>query len=279
MLWFNAAVTPQFSWVNIAIALPFENETFVLSPPTDTLACCVALFDSKLTTFEELGTSLSRFLSRLAWSMNGGIVEFSHVGTNIPNKPGRLRQGTYARSGWATVDPPHSIYLPSVTSPDADLALALYREGLSVNSVPFGFLSLFKILNIRNASGPAQVEWINNNLHHIWYPPAVDRIREIQVANQNVGNYMYVQGRCAVAHAHSTPLINPDNDADRRRLNADFPLMKELAAHYIESELGVLSTSTFHKRFIPEINGKDALMKGPVLNGWLSYVPFQQGTY
>jgi hypothetical protein len=61
---------------------------------------------------------------------------------------------------------------------------------------------------------------------------------------------------------------------DRRRLNADFPLMKELAAHYIESELGVLTTSSFHKRFISEINGKDALTKGLIVNGWLSYAPF-----
>ena len=275
MLWCNAAVTPQFSWPNKTIALPYDGKMVVLSPPTETLACRAALFDPQRTTFEQGGTILSRFLSRLAWSMNGGIVEFSHIGTNMPNEPGRLGQGSYARSGWATVDPPHCIYLPGAVHPDADLALALYREGLSLNSLPFGFLSLFKVLNIRHASGVAQEKWINTNLHRIWYQPAVDRLRELQDTNQDVGHYLYVQGRCAVAHANSTPIMDPDVYEDRRRLESDFPLMKELAALFIETELGVPSPSSFHKNRNSSFKGSEALMKGDVVNDRVLYAPFE----
>ena len=194
----------------------------------------------------------------------------------MPNEPGRLGQGSYARSGWATVDPPHCIFLPLAADRDADLALALYREGLSVNSVPFGFLSLFKILNIRLSSGADQERWINDHLNDIWYQPAADRLRELQTQHQDVGHYMYVQGRCAVAHANSTPLVNPDAYADRRRLEADFPLMKELAALFIERELRVPSESSFHKHFDLTANGAEILMKGAVTNGWVTYAPYQR---
>lgn len=274
MLWCNVAVTPHFSWPNVPIAIPFEGRTVVLSPPTATLTCRAALWNPNRTTFEAGGTILSRFLSRLAWTNNGGIEEFFHNGTNVPNEPGRLGQGTYARSGWATIDPPHSIYLPATLGSEAELGLALYREGISVNSVPFGFLSLFKIFNIRHASGPAQMKWINDNLAAIWYQPALDRLHEIQSLHRDVGQYLYVQGRCAVAHASSSPLVNPDIYSDRRRLQSDFPLMKELAALFIEKDLGVPSESNFHKNFDPDLHRDSILIRGGINNSWVTYVPY-----
>ena len=274
MLWCNVAVIPHFSWPNVPVAIPFEGKTVVLSPSTDTLACRAALLDPSRTTFKEGGTILSRFLSRLAWTKNGGIKEFFHIGTNIPTEPGRLGQGSSARSGWASIDPPHCIYLPLSIGDKAELALALYREGLSVNSIPFGFLSLFNILNIQHSSGAAQETWINDTLTSIWYQPAVDRLNEIRVMHRDVGHYMYVQGRCAVAHASSNPLEDPDIFSDRLRLKSDFPLMKELAALFIEQELGVPSEATFHKKFNPDHDGGNILMKGDIKNGWATYAPY-----
>jgi len=185
-----------------------------------------------------------------------------------------MDQGTFARSGWATMEPANHIYLPLATDRDADLALALYREGLSVNSVPFGYLSLFKILNIRLSSGADQERWINDHLKDISYGPASDRFREIEKLHENVGNYMYVQGRCAIAHANSNPLVNPDTYTDRRRMKADFPLMKELAALYIEKELGVASDSSFYKHFDQAKNRSELLIRGSVKDGWITYAPY-----
>ena len=279
MLWCNVAITPHFSWPNVRCAIPFEGNTIVLSPPTETLACRAALLDSNRTTFEKGGTILSRFLSRYAWTMNAGISELFYVGTNIPSEPGRLGQGTYARAGWATTDPPHCIYMPKPGNESGELALALYREGLSVNSIPFGFLSLFKILNILHSDGASQPKWINDHLPDIWYPPAADRVREIQAEHQDVGRYMFVQGRCAVAHANTQPLVNPDNFLDKRRLESDFPLMKEIAALFIERELGVSSNSSFYKNFDPNQHGDKMLMKGTSTDGRVKYAPYTNENY
>jgi hypothetical protein len=63
----------------------------------------------------------------------------------------------------------------------------------------------------------------------------------------DVGEYLYGQGRCAVAHANNTT-VDPDDYADRRRLSADLPLVKEVAALFIEKELGIEREHTFSKR-------------------------------
>lgn len=275
MLWCDVAVTPHFSWPSSAIALPFEGRLIVLSPPSDRLACRVSLLDPNRTTFEEGGTIVSRFLSRLAWSRDGGISELFHSGSNMPGRPGLLGQGTYERTPFAAEEPPNSLYIPTGLSAEAELALALYREGLSVNSIPFAFLSLFKILNIRFSSGSAQERWLNENLAKLRYDPAVNRLQEIQKQHRDVGHYLYVQGRCAVAHANSSPLVNPDEFSDRRRLEFDFPLLKELVALYIEQELDVLSDSTFNKIFDPKIHSEQALMRGKTEQGWILYEPFK----
>lgn len=274
MLWCDVAVLPYFSWPNQPIGLPFEGWLIVLSPPTERLASRASLLAPNGTTFEEGGAILSRFLSRLAWSKNGGVVELFHGGSNMPGRPGLLG-GDGARGGWGTVAPAHMIYLPAPTSKEADLALALYREGLSVNSIPFAFLSFFKIFNIRFSSGSKQEQWINSNLHRLWYSEAVDRLAELQKLHQDIGKYLYVQGRCAVAHAHGSPLVNPDEYADRRRLREDLPLLKELVALFIEQELGVLSESSFHRTFDPKLHADQALMQGSKQEGWILYAPYR----
>lgn len=248
MKWFDLAVRPRFSWPDRRVEVPFEGNRVVLQPLTEELSCTASLFSSSGTTFEEGGTILGRFLSRLAWSQDGGIVELFAAGSNNPSRPGRLGRGNYGTSAWAPVPPWALLYLPIPATTEADLALALFREGMSINSDPFAFLSYFKILNIAFPKGPAQMDWINKNLSGIWYGPAVDRITELRSSVADLGDYLYVQGRCAVAHASGTPVVNPDNYADKQRLSRDLPLMKELAALFIERELGVFTASSFWEK-------------------------------
>jgi hypothetical protein len=272
MIWLNLAVIPHFSWPNAPITLPFEGKTIVLSPPTEGLACRLALFESTGTDFDVGGTILSRFLSRLAWAMNSGVCEIFFSGSNNPAAPGRLGAGAYGQSIYATTDPPHCIYIPTAGSQEADLALALFREAMSVNSEPFAFLSYYKVLNIRYATGHAQERWINDNLRQLWYQPAVDRLNALQLQHPDIGHYMYVQGRCAIAHANGSPLVNPDVYVDKRRMRDDMPLMKELAALFIEQELGVLSEDSFHKQFTTAPS-TELLLKGPIVDGRVTYAP------
>jgi hypothetical protein len=247
MIWLNLAVKPHFSWPITQVELPFEGKKIVLQPLTEKLACTASFFEPNGTTFEDGGTLLGRFLSRLAWSKNAGIEELFYIGSNNPQQPGRLGRGSFGISAWAPVEPWDYLYLPAAHDPRADLALALFREGMSVNSAPFAFLSFFKIVNILHAKGDAQKNWINDNVKHLWYPPAVDRMKEIARTHRNIGEYMYVQGRCAVAHAYGTPLVNPDIYSDKYRLELDLPLIKDIAALCIEREFGIRSDSTFYK--------------------------------
>lgn len=55
-----------------------------------------------------------------------------------------------------------------------------------------------------------------------------------------MANYLYESGRCAIAHAYSEPVVNPENAEDLERLELDLPLMKELAEFAIKSEYGVV---------------------------------------
>jgi len=247
MKWTNVAVKPYFSWPKVQVELPFEGKKIVLQPGTDILSCAVSTFNTTDMSFNEGGTLISRFLSRLAWSMDGGVVELFITGSSNPAHPGFLGRGNFETSWWAPIEPWDKIYLPSGKHANADLALALFREGLSVNSAPFAFLSFFKVINITLSEGLPQKDWINANLSKLWYRPAVDRIRELNKSESDIGEYLYRQGRCAVAHANMKPLVNPDSYNDRRRLQLDLPLMKEISALFMEQEFGLLRDSVFWK--------------------------------
>jgi len=166
------------------------------------------------------------------------------------------------------------LYLPLPQTPEAALALALYREGLNLRptSVPFSFLSFFKILNINHGKGREQVAWINNNLLNIKYDPELARLAYLRKNVADVGNYMYELGRCAVAHAHAAPTSNPDDYSDRKRLENDLELIKKLAAIAIENDFGVRSDSAFWE-MMRQTNGKSPDLLRPVsrLDGTIRY--------
>lgn len=251
MKWLDLAVKPLFSWPNIQVEFSFEGYKIVLNPrqPNDkgenNLAATVSVFNEHGITFEEGGTLLGRFLSRLAWSQSNGVEELFCIGSNNPEKPGRLGQGTYGVSAWAQTPPPDYFYIPKAKSFEADLALGLFREGMNVNSAPFAFLSYFKILNIVNKHGPPQKAWINKNIHKVHGYSAKNRLDKLIQSKEDVGAYLYHQGRCAVAHAHGTPLVNPDNYGDKKRLGEDLALIKEISALYIEKEFNVLMPDSY----------------------------------
>lgn len=275
MLWMNFAVRAGFSWPNKVVEIPFEGSIAVLSPATTDLACTASLYFANGFDFETGATRLSRFLSCLAWSQRGGIEEHFAVGTNDSQDPGRLGLSTFATSAWANVDPWRQLYMPRAHTEKACLALALFREGMTLNSEPLSFLSFFKIVNVLFPDGPKQKAWLNKNLGAVKYGKEFDRLKEIAMGQTDIGDYLYKQGRCAVAHAYGSPVADPDNYADRSRLRNDLPLIKALAEHCIERELGVLTTDSFliaHRNSLtlpPEY-----LVPREAANGRIRYEPF-----
>jgi hypothetical protein len=245
MLWMNFAVKAAFSWPNQPVEIPFDGALVVLSPETEQLSCTASLFDQAGFEFDAGATRLSRFLSRLAWSKRGGIEEHFAIGTNDPARPGRLGKGTYATSAWANVEPWPQLYLPSPPSQRAELALGLFREGMTVNSEPLAFLSFFKVLNVVFPTGADQKAWLKQNLQAADDLRAKERLAQLSSSQSDLADYLYVQGRCAVAHAFGSPVADPDAYEDRRRLRDDLPLIKTMAELCIEHELHVPTEYNF----------------------------------
>jgi hypothetical protein len=135
-----------------------------------------------------------------------------------------------------------------------------------VNSVPYEFLGFYKIINIVHAGGNDQMRWINEAVNHIDDHIALQRLAEIRREDPDVGRYLYVSGRCAVAHAFNEPVVDPDDPADTQRLARDLLLMRRLAEYCIEHDLGVKSMATIGREHLYELEGFRALFGTRVVN-------------
>lgn len=172
-----------------------------------------------------------RFLNALAWREQVYIREVG-VTYGAP-----LREGTRIPDNFTT-DRFDAADLPDPSDDKARIALAFYREGLDLDHVhrAYSFLSFFKVLNVRHEHGPAQKRWINESHGKVRNADALHRLKEIAAAHTDVGAYLYESGRCAVAHAFSTPIVDPNNIKDQQRLSRDWHVIRSLAALIIQEE-------------------------------------------
>ncbi len=183
-------------------------------------------------------TLVNRFLSILSWCddqplENCGGWSGNPVPVAVPRESRSL--------GSSIAFPFHRDLEPERK---ARLALALFREGRSLNSIPFSFLSYFKILNIfwqdKYVHGKNEIiEGLRATLPKVIDELAVRRIQELEMTQPEVPRYLYESGRCAIAHAYADPIIDPDDVADLRRLSLDLEVVKSVAEFLIVVELQV----------------------------------------
>src|SRR5262249_24718986 len=83
------------------------------------------------------------------------------------------------------------------------------------------------------------IEGIRTTLPHVKDDLARERIEDLQNRGENVPEYLYKSGRCAVAHAYAGPIVDPDNAQDLQRLSQDMDIIKAIAEFLIETELKV----------------------------------------
>jgi len=197
-------------------------------------------------------TVINRFLSALAWKNDQPtITHNAHSGSATP----QAIQAYQVPLGYSPTDCfPNEIY--EITDKKAMRAIALYREGLSlIDNIPFSFLSFFKVLNVfwndktkttknpNDRSKPLKInpliEAIRLELPNLTDRDAQTRISEISQQNPDVAAYLYHDGRCAVAHAFTGTIVDPDEVSDLYRLGDDRWLMRRLAAHVIEKQCGI----------------------------------------
>lgn len=240
--WVSLAVVPNFSWPAVELEIAYEGREFLLLPATTELACCAAVRSPPEESLADGGEAVLRLLSAYAWSEDAGIALLtsgSFIGSNA-NAPIRQSRGRFAASTCGQIAAHADLYLPAPTDPSARLALALYREGMSLDHFPFALLSFMRIINLRFGKWVNQVAWINSSLGQLT-GQAATRADYLQATQSDVGQYLYGQGRCAVAHAtsNSADVVHPDRMADWLRMSDDLPLVRALAAHCIEVKYGI----------------------------------------
>lgn len=214
----------------------------------------VVAFEHSGMSFEDGQRLISAFINSVAWVRRASIRTAQFAG-------GSRVYGLSGQDAKALVDDRFELnYLPEPADEKARLSLAFYREGLTLNSIAYQCLSFFKILNIAFGSWKDQVAWIDANIEDARQRDAF-RTREwekkagFDTTKETAGSYLYGSNRCAIAHAHADPLIDPDDPDDRQRLTNDLPMVKALAEHFIEKEFGVKSETTIWREHLYELQG------------------------
>src|SRR6267378_1326276 len=225
--WMNLGVSGQCGWPDRQIEVTFGDYRFVLMPHTKEKSASIHVETHGPDGLAEM-TAINRFLSVISWAYKGSLEnEYGWSGNPIP-------VAVPATNLARTINPHFLLRWNPLEDQKRRLAVALYREALSVNSLPYQFLGFFKIINILYKSGPEQVQWIRATLPRLSDIPARERLAMRQNAEPDVAQYLYESGRCAVAHAFADPLVDPDDLTDLRRLSADLDVVRALAEYLIE---------------------------------------------
>jgi hypothetical protein len=239
--WLNVGVKGGAAWPTEATTVEFGGHKLVLKPATRDTEQSVHINLRGISDVEAL-TLINRFLSVLSWCDDQPMENrYGWSGNPVPVAVPRE-----SRVVGSSIAFPFNRRLER--NEKARLALALFREGRTVNSTPFEFLSYFKVLNIFwqdkwvTINGQRQnpiVEGIRATLPKLRDELAVSRVRTLGTTEPDVSKYLYESGRCAVAHAYADPIADPDDVSDLRRLSEDLYIVKEIAEYLIETELKV----------------------------------------
>lgn len=239
-LYLNIGVKGCACWPEKEAKVSFGGHELVLKPATKETEQSIHINLKDISGVDALSL-INRFLSILSWCDDQGMENLygwsgNPVPVAVPKQPRCI--------GSSIAFP---FYREMEENPKARLALALFREGLTVNSGPFEFLSYFKILNIfwkdKYKNGENEIiEGIRNHLCYLTDSLVASRIKEIQKTEKDIAKYLYESGRCAIAHAYSEPIVDPDDVHHLRRLSQDVHIIKGIAEYLIENELNVSRT-------------------------------------
>lgn len=253
--WLTVGIIGTAIWPTKETTVQFGGRTLVLKPATRDTEQSINVNLHGISTVDAL-TLINRFLSVLSWCDDQPLE-------NRYGWSGNPRPGTVPRESRASGS---SIGFPFYRDVEPDrkarLALALFREGRTVNSTPFAFLSYFKILNIFWKDRNELTEGIRNTLPKLKDDLALRRLKVLQASEPHTPRYLYESGRCAIAHAYSDPIVDPDDVSDLRRLSEDIHIIKAIAEHLIRAELKVSRLITGWLPTGAKSNGKPGKARG-----------------
>jgi len=232
-------VTTATDWPKEEKEVKYGKHSFVLMPLSRDHSPSIHIELRGVSDVEGL-TLINRFLSALAWKCDAPAMNNYGFSGSLKPVASLKYQIPYGPKPYDVF--PHELY--EISDKKAKLALALYREARSLDSIPFQFLSYFKILNIfwddKKKNGQNElVEGLRTSLSMITDKECIERLKKIRNNGDEPAEYLYKSGRCAVAHAFADPIVDPDDVSDLHRLSEDLWLMRNLIAYLIRNNYGI----------------------------------------
>ena len=178
----------------------------------------------------------NQFLSILCWCDGQPMRLIEGI---IGPAPGTIGTGREAGSSLPEVF--NYFNRTPISDPQKSLALALYREAVTVNSIPYSFLGFYKVIGVCLGENKEASTKIAEILPKLTDERAKDRIKELEKDNVEIPKYLYEERRHAIAHVTEEPVINPDEE-DTRILSGDVYIVRAIAEYLIEKELKISKT-------------------------------------
>lgn len=240
--WLNCPVFGFIAWPKKKTDVIFNGYELILLPLDDEHEKSLHLKMNDIATYEEGMTIVNRFVSLLCWINKKPVKQITDGDGTAIIHPFQIKQNCNFR--YKSYQDPFPSKINGPIEPKKQLALSLYREGLSLDSVPYKFLSLFKVINIlykdKFENGKHELKnWISQNIKHLKSSEEISRIKILSSKGIDIEEYIYNSCRCAIAHAYSNPIIDPDNVEDLFRLKEDLIIIRSLAEIIIEKEMKI----------------------------------------
>lgn len=178
-----------------------------------------------------------KFMSHLTFQFDAGIECEFWVGSMSSFNPAvsnPFRQG-YSSVPDGIFEETHGTDIKRL-----DLALSLYREGISSNSIFYQMLSYFKVVQLAFNDKRKLVDgWIEKNSTKTLAFKESNFQMDLAKSGWTVSQYLYEASRNSIAHVNlgSKGVADPDNIDDHRRVSVARPLVRQLAQEAIKQGL------------------------------------------
>lgn len=254
--WVCLNIEPSCLWPTRPQCLNFAGHQTWIIPITSEEHPGVAMKRDPDLNQEDAEAILYRLLSVISWREGQGIAVAYRTGGGLPRM-----MGLNKKTGFAIRE---EFDFTEIICPEDErsrVALALVREARSLNHFGYSFLSYWRVLELAFPSTSARVAWMTSTIPTLVGQGVAEALASITAQGiTDVARHLRDSGRCAIAHATSHPIINPDEPRDAMRLYQELPLVREMAIRAVEDRFGIFSPMTEYRRHLYELRGwKDVL--------------------
>ena len=156
-VWLLANVDQNIGWPTDKIIIVFRNIKISLIPSTEQYYPAAAVLCKTNVNLNENKRLLLHFLSSLAWTYPGKLHNVRWTNSSSTGQFNDYLRLEKSKANLQTQSVHFKpTYLPDPIDKKARLALAFYREGMSLENVAYSFLSFYKIINLHKPKADKQ---------------------------------------------------------------------------------------------------------------------------